>query len=631
MQEIIFLELEYKFYLLLMYNFFMYCSHCGGKIGKVTYCPLCGKSQKNKKKLIIDNKIGKILKKYLTKIRLPGFFKKIKLNYFFYLVLVVFFFSIIIFFILPNSDLNSNILLVYPQIFFQLIKSGNLFSVIGLTFLMLIPFALFIIRKIKKDKLFNIKTLFRLVLTNFIIIIISFYLALLVTGVFGLITTISFSKKLNESPETLNVILDIDSIKNKLNSEKIIPKIIEANRENLSKIIASRHQNKSYSDFYRKNLLSIISDFNPVKVKPINQGLIMVDNDLIVFELKRDELEKIAPNLGYLLIEKYFSPRYIKSFPELRVLGRQDYIKIRDEQINKRLNVYEYIIEMVELEIDQNIANISEAKSKISYNEKGLSDSKATKESSYTNCTLQGYFDYFSGKFFRYYSDETCRNRSNSWDEIISKFEKNISDWKSSLYYDQSQLNENKKLLSYFSDWKEITESEKNSTPLELGVFYEDNKIDVAFDWTNNKSIISFLETLSHEYLHYASYISDEKSFENIAFEEGLTEYYARSIIKDFYNRDTNIGYPLLMKVMSQIFTKLPKEHLEKVYFEKDEESLISLLNSTFGKDFYEKNELSFIFLPYLSGKEAVDTANKIIKSIDGQEVSEKDLEGEIK
>jgi len=609
----------------------MFCISCGKKINKVGFCPYCGKSQNVKTKIIIDNKIKKLLKDNISKIHIPSFLKKIKLTYFFYSIITILFFSITILFLLPSSSSSSNILLIYTQSFLQTIKSVNLVSVLGLIFLILFPTIFFIIKDLKKNKLLKIKSLIKIVLINFIIIFISFYLALLITSVFSLVTTINFSKKLNKSPETLNVILDIDSIVKKLDSTKIVPKVIEANRENLSEIVVSRHQNTKFSPFYSKNLISSVTGLNPIKPVVITQGLIMVDNDLVFFELKKEELEKISPYLGFSLTKKFFNPRDIKSYPELRVLNRQEYIKVRDDQINVQINALDYLIDLIKTDINQNLSDISEDKSKISSNESGLADSISSKDTSYKTCISAGYYSYYFNTFYRYYSDDQCRNKSNEWDEIIAKWQKNISDWKNNLSYDQSLLNENKIYLTYFSNWKKNIEAQKSSTPLELGVFYDDKKIDIAFDWTNNKSIISFLETLSHEYLHYSSYISNEKSFGMICFEEGLTEYYARSIIKDNYNKDTNIGYPLLTKVMSQIFNKLPKKELEEIYFTKNEDGLISLLDSTFGKDFYKKNEIIFFSLPYLYDKEGIDIANKLIKSIGGEMVTEKDLEGEIR
>ncbi|EKD53454.1 MAG: hypothetical protein ACD_61C00040G0006 [uncultured bacterium] len=611
------------------YNTIMYCSRCGKKIGNSAFCQYCGKAQKSLNKFSPNKGLNKLIAQNIFLFRRFSFLNNIKSIYIFQMVLALFFFSYVIIFLLPAVSSDLTIFLVYPMSFFHGVMIGNLIDIVGLTILMLIPIIFFLFQIRIHNKHFKYLSFIKSTFSGFLIIIFSAYFALFIISIFNLAATINFSNKLNKNPEALVVTYDIDAIVKKLDTSKIVPGIIETSKEKLGAVVASRLQNKKLSAFYIEVLTPFVAKFNPIKPMAIDQGLIMVGDDLVFFELKREELEKIAPYLGYSLVKKHFDPRFIKFFPELRVLGRQDYIKVRDDQVNEQLNAIDYLIDVMESYISQNLANIALDKSKITANKNGLSDSINSKESTYNQCITAGFYSYYSNSFIKLYSEETCRERSNSWDDLIAKWRTNIADWENSLAYDQSQLVENRQLLKSITGWRAMVESQKMSTPLELGVFYDEKNIDIAFDWTNTKSIMSFLVTLSHEYIHYSSHISNER-YLTLSFEEALTEYYSRSIIKENFNKDTNVGYPFLMNVMSQLFDKLPDDDLEEIYFTKNEDQLISLLDSTFGKDFYKKNRTIIVSLPYLSGKEGVDSANTLLKAIGGEPVNEQDYIGEV-
>jgi hypothetical protein len=130
-----------------------------------------------------------------------------------------------------------------------------------------------------------------------------------------------------------------------------------------------------------------------------------------------------------------------------------------------------------------------------------------------------------------------------------------------------------------------------------------------------------------HEYLHYASYISDDKKLSDVFFEEGLTEYFARQIIKDDLNISTNIGYPVSAKILDQMTKRISESELADIYFSKDQDRLEKLLDRTYGENFYKNTGIKFLNLQYASSPDlALKIANEIMKNIGGNPLKEKDL-----
>jgi hypothetical protein len=163
--------------------------------------------------------------------------------------------------------------------------------------------------------------------------------------------------------------------------------------------------------------------------------------------------------------------------------------------------------------------------------------------------------------------------------------------------------------------------------PNELGVFEPKDKIKIAFATTSSHAIADYLETVAHEYLHYTSYISQAKRFSDSFFEEGLTEYFARNIIQKELQTTTNLGYPVQVKIITEMTKRIPESDFMDSYFTKDDAELIYMVDRAYGDGFYENNQILFETLQYTSDpKQMLQLANTIMKKIDGQRLTEKDL-----
>src|SRR4029078_3193695 len=136
--------------------------------------------------------------------------------------------------------------------------------------------------------------------------------------------------------------------------------------------------------------------------------------------------------------------------------------------------------------------------------------------------------------------------------------------------------------------------------PSELGVFVPSDSVKVVINNKSSHSIGDYYETLVHEYLHYASY-TPGKRLESSFFEEGLTEYFARQTIKDTLQIDTNIGYPVAVKIIQALTNRIAEVDLADVYFTKNQLALEKILNLTYGDNFYKDNITLFETLMYTS------------------------------
>jgi hypothetical protein len=235
---------------------------------------------------------------------------------------------------------------------------------------------------------------------------------------------------------------------------------------------------------------------------------------------------------------------------------------------------------------------------------------------------------------YQQYRVEDNKKKIVKIDQQIEKIESYVSSLSAELNTLKRRDKEKEKLLveyqyyfNFFTNQRTALSSLNNSTPHELGVFENRDEIKLVYDTDNAHAIANYFATLSHEYLHYASFVNDETRFENSFFEEGLTEYFARAAMKDALQTDTNLGYPVQAKIISEMMNMIPESELAEIYFTKDEIALEKALDRVYGDGFYQNNQVIFETLQYTSNRtQVLKLANDIMKRIDGEPLTEKDL-----
>jgi hypothetical protein len=402
----------------------------------------------------------------------------------------------------------------------------------------------------------------------------------------------------------------------------IIPYTSNQQSRILSIFISS---NQKRNSFYVNSLIPNVPSFMVLPVQIPNTSIFFVKDNLIVKGVNPSDIEPISPYIGNLLVKSYFKSRFIKTYPSVKVMGRQEYLDYRISQYNESITKLNNYIQALEDEISGYYGRIQSDKTKIANNQSIISESASSRDSYYNSCVSAGY--YFYGYYYHYYSQSYCDNQRTQWDAIINKANQNISDLSSDISTTQSYLYQDQEADKEAKSYVSYIESAKDQTPQELGVFEPDNNIKVAVDETSPNVVVDYFETLAHEYLHYSSYVDKDKTFTYNFFEEGLTEYFARKVATNEFNVNTHMGYPLLVAVMKEIIKKIPESTLEDIYFKKDESTLEAVLANAYGENFYKDTENYFSILPYLSGtKDGLKIANAIMLRIGGRTLTENDL-----
>lgn len=233
------------------------------------------------------------------------------------------------------------------------------------------------------------------------------------------------------------------------------------------------------------------------------------------------------------------------------------------------------------------------------------------------------------------YRKDDAKKKIIKIDAQIKKLDSIVSSISASMKKDEkNDTEENQNLLADYSYYDVFFKKQKNvlllqleKIPHENGVFVSPDSIKLTLDTTNPHGIADYFATVTHEYLHYASYVSDEKRFDSSFFEEGLTEYFARRAIKDTLNISTNLGYPVQVKIIGAMTNLITETELADIYFDKDEDALEQALDRVYGDGFYQNNEVLFETLQYASdSQQTLEIANKIMQKIGGPAVTQQDL-----
>jgi hypothetical protein len=455
--------------------------------------------------------------------------------------------------------------------------------------------------------------------------VIGLLFSFVITYFFGLGEVNFIAAKINIFPSSAGIVVGKDAINKKLQNLNEQLSIIgsDNNIKNivLSQLIVRKDRQNSY---YTQRIIKNIPSYLSLQINIPKKSLVMVGNTLIVSELNKDDVQSVSPTIAKIFLKHYFKSRYLKeNAPNMTVMGRQDYLTFREKQIDDQVAKLDDVIQKIKDYISTLYGSISTDKQKISVNQNGLDSSISQRDSAYDYCLNAGY--HFYGYFYHTFNQSYCDSSRSSWDNIIAGFQKNISDWQGQLQYDQKQLSDYQGFSDYVANIRDLVDSQRDTTPQELGIFEPDNNIKVVLDSTSPKAIDNYFETLIHEYLHYTSYISDKKELDHF-FEEGLTEYYARKTIKDNLGINVNLGYPLISKLIEQMMTKIPESELQDIYFTKDQSQLTAALDNAYGKNFYQDTQLYFTAISYAPADKALKMANNIMYRIGGKELSEQDL-----
>lgn len=434
------------------------------------------------------------------------------------------------------------------------------------------------------------------------------------------------------APNAVGVVYGKTQINNKLKAMTSFPQVVSADNNlsntTLAIIISGGANQKS---FYQTRILKSIPHIFILPFNINNQPVVLAQNTLIINTIDIGTMQTISPALAHLFLNSYFKNHVWKTSPSTIIVSRQDYLAFRQGEINDQVQKLSDEIQKIESYIGDVRSDIALSNSKIYASQGALQQAQSYKASAYSNCMDAGYYDYYFGGFYHYYTQSYCEGVASQYDQYIAGDQQNINDWNNRLQTDEGYLTDAQTVEKEYQDARDYINSTKDSTPDETGKFNPPDTIRVVLDSTNSKGVDEFIETLIHENLHYQSSIKDRNfqfsdgSYDGF-WEEGLTEYFARKVVASDLAVNINQGYPLIVKIVAQITKKIPESTLEKIYFDKDDSTLQSTLNTAYGNSFYKDTEPYFEYLSYLPDNLQLKYANNIMTRIGGKKLTNKDL-----
>lgn len=519
---------------------------------------------------------------------------------------------------LSHPSPYHNILTAYYSSLFNFFTNNILLSIIGL----LIAVALFIrsfhIRMLLKNPfLFFFQLLGSIAVTSFFTLIILLGIAFLQLNSLVIILDIN--------PQIVGVTTTRNTIVTLLKQASTPPDIIATADSKEREVVGIAQNSTGTSSLYGKNLLPAIPNLFILPIERQLSSMILADNTLIITKIDEDDLQAVAPILALSYVKHYFPTRPIKTSPTITIMDTQEYLKHREDSADNRVIQLNNEIQLVNDKIASLSAGIQHDKDQISYYEGLASDSAKTLSDQYRKCINAG--EYHGSTYVHYYSESYCKTQQDNLSNSQENYSKDAKDWSDLLAYDTDQLDAYKSYVDFFTAEKIISQATKASLPDELGVFEPPASIRIALQTSDSHAIADYIETLIHEYLHFASFVEGKK-LTSTFFEEGLTEYFARQAIQDSLQVSTNVGYPLQVKIIAAMTKRIDESELADIYFSKDQEQLETTLNRVYGDDFYPKYYSVFQALMYtVDPKKEVQFANSIMRVIGGQQLKEKDLE----
>lgn len=550
------------------------------------------------------------------------------------------FFFILMFFYLPASPNNSvDTILSAPLLLSQ--SSKAFFIQRHLIFWIVIAVWATLVIKTSR-KLTGLKTDVRNRLLSIIFgltylfssVAISIFVSLLTVAVANRIEIKTIERALASAATSSNYrfYTKVEEILEQLSLQNTLPRII-GNETDASRaiILSIIQENQFRSEFYKRNITPLLLNTYPPQIQIKHDLVYLPNNTLIVTQINKDTFQLITPNLSRKIVQQQLEPRYIKEEPKTSILSKQEYIVYRDKQIDEQVAEVDGYIAEVQRAINLARSAIAEAKNKIAVNKNGLETSIAERDGNYQYCMTQASKKYcytYYGYTYCYpssYTEDYCNQQKAQWDSIIQGFEQNIRDWETTLSSAQNQIAKLQETHNLFKSYREIVESQRDTILYELGIFEPPNSVKVVLENVDTQSLADFFATATHEYLHYTSYISEGRVLPRF-FEEGLTEYFSRKSIVGQLKQSSNIGYPIVVKIISQMVEDIGEDKFIDIYFNKDDKLLITLLNERYGKLFYEDSQYYFSVIPLLPVNEALKLANNIMFNIGGAEIEESDL-----
>src|SRR3989344_3483118 len=419
----------------------------------------------------------------------------------------------------------------------------------------------------------------------------------------------------NRGPKTMGVVTDRLEIVETLKKFDRPPKIMASDKGQRAQLYAMAVASAGKGSFFANVILPWTPEFLVAGTRKTDSGMLLIDDALVITEVNPVDIWSVSPVVGHLLVKRYFPNTSIRAYPIVSIMDREEYDMFREKDFQAKLvRVGETLAEVEE--------KLGEVRTEIKKDEENIQRALDEVKNGYAEIDTQ-YFKCLNSK-----SKSACETEKTSWYEKVSQISKEADDWKAKLKEDQKLLAEQELYEAFYKSQQEAGETLAGNVPQERGAFDPPEGLKLTVDEIDSpRAVADYLVTLTHEYLHYASYVGEDKKFADTFFEEGLTEYFARRAIKKELGVDTNLGYPIVVKIITELVEPIPESDLAEVYFTKDQQKLEMIMDRVYGDGFYRENRKFFETLMFTSdARRILPLANVIMEKIGGEQLTVEDL-----
>ncbi len=418
---------------------------------------------------------------------------------------------------------------------------------------------------------------------------------------------------MNSNPQILGITRDTNEIIRKLKTANRTPEIIITETDKEVFAIAAAAAGKE--TFYGRYILSAIPKFFVWPVQHQKESIFLVNNTVVITAVLPVDVHRINPIIANLLIKHYFWGRHIKSFPQVSLMDKDEYSVYRADDAKKKVAKIDETIQQVLGAVSNSNTAIENNKNTITQIQNFLNNATELRDSEYKQCLAARS------------AQRDCNDILNQSNKAVKQGKLDISESNLQIQSLQKQRAIYQDSENFFKTQKERLQTVGENIPLESGNFEPPDTIKIAYDTKNPNPVADYFAIVIHEYLHYASYISEEQKLTDLFFEEGLTEYFTRRVTNKSFDTEINISYPAHAKIISEMTKMITESELAEIYFTKDQEALEKALDRVYGDGFYKKNQIVFESLQYTTDrKEVIKHANSIMSQIGGTPLMEGEL-----
>ena len=434
----------------------------------------------------------------------------------------------------------------------------------------------------------------------------------------------AISLLLRVNPSILGIIDNTSAITKALQNQTNPPDILPSNPDAKQQLVAIAHATVGTSNFYGNSIVGSIPSWSVIAPATTFPSAFLLDNILIINTLDTKTLGSLSPVLGHVLVQTYFPLRMIKQAPDIQVMTPQTFTKLQQQTNTQKAKQLVSDISLLQTQIASLSAGMQTDTDSIATATASIQDMYTQKKDALGSCESEG--KYVSGKFVPTHDLTYCKKIAAAYDPLVDTKNKLIDSLTADMQKQKSQQQLLNIYLKLLLAEKPAFANQATTVPDELGIFNPPKNIQVMVFSKSPQASADFLEALTHEYLHFASF-NTEAHFGSSFFEEGLTEYFARKIIADELHVTTHLGYPVDVAIIQQMMATIPESEFTDLYFDKDEIGLENKLNLAYGDNFYVTNYPLFQALQYtIDPERKLAIANTIMNHIHGPKLTQKDL-----